>query len=220
MLTEITSFTLQNSKPPKDNFSKNEYKALKELQQFETSIVVLPADEGRATVVLNREDYLKKRMDYINNGRYHWFNKDPTTKIKAKTLKQLKAQKDNESIDQKLYYYLKPADSPPPYFYGQMKIHKPEIHIRPIVSYSDSPLYSPNKYMANILKAYAKDENNIAENSIMLRQKCSHWKWRNNGIIWGHFLVHKHSSSWYVKQNQGLNYHRWLTYLGKGHTSR
>ena len=56
MLTDITSFTLQNSKPPKDNLSKNEYKVLKELQQFETSIVVLPADKGRATVVLNRED--------------------------------------------------------------------------------------------------------------------------------------------------------------------
>ena len=53
------SLTLQNSKPPKDNLSKDERKALKELQS-DTSIVILPADKGRSTVILNREDYLEK----------------------------------------------------------------------------------------------------------------------------------------------------------------
>ena len=56
------SLTLQNSKPPKDNLSKDERKALKELQS-DTSIVILPADKGRSTVILNREDYLEKCMD-------------------------------------------------------------------------------------------------------------------------------------------------------------
>ena len=51
-------------------------------------------------------------MDHINNGPYQLFKKDPTTKIKAKTLKQSKVRKDKEFIDNKLYYYLKPTDSP------------------------------------------------------------------------------------------------------------
>ena len=51
----------------KGNLSKNERKALKELQS-DTSIVILPADKGRSTVILNREDYLEKCMDHINNG--------------------------------------------------------------------------------------------------------------------------------------------------------
>ena len=79
------SLTLQNSKPPKDNLSKDERKALKELQS-DTSIVILPADKGRSTVILNREDYLEKCMDHINNGPYQLLKKDPTTKIKTKTL--------------------------------------------------------------------------------------------------------------------------------------
>ena len=99
-------------------------------------------------------------MDHINNGPYHLLKKDPTTKIKSKILKQLKVLKDNEFIDNKLYYYLKPTDLPAPRFYGQPKIHKPGVFIRPIVSYSGS-------YIANILKAYLKDENNNAENSTM-----------------------------------------------------
>ena len=60
--------------------------------------------------------------------------KDPTTKIKTKILKQLKVLKDNKFIDNKLYYYLKPTGSPAPRFYGQPKLHKPRVPIRPILS--------------------------------------------------------------------------------------
>ena len=131
------SRTLQNSKPPKDNLPKDESKGLKELQS-DTSIVILPADEGRSPVFLNHEDYLETCMDHIKSGPYQLLQKDPTIKIKAKTLKQLKVMKDNEFIDNKLYYYLKPTDLPTPRFYGEPKIHKPGVPIRPIVSYSGS----------------------------------------------------------------------------------
>ena len=80
-------------------------------------------------------------------------------------MKQLKVLKDNKFIDNKLYYYLKPTDSPAPRFYGQPKIHKPGVPIRPIDSYSGSPLYNLNKYIADILKTYVKHENNNPKNS-------------------------------------------------------
>ena len=40
-----------------------------------------------------------------SNGSYQLLKKDPITKIKTKTLKQLKVLKDKEFIDNKLYYY-------------------------------------------------------------------------------------------------------------------
>ena len=56
---EATKLSLkrQNFKPPKDKLSKDGRKALKKLQS-DTSIVVLPANKGRSTTILNREDYL------------------------------------------------------------------------------------------------------------------------------------------------------------------
>ena len=45
-------------------------------------------DNSRSTVILNRKDYFEKCMDHINNGPYQLLKKDPTIKIKAKTLKQ------------------------------------------------------------------------------------------------------------------------------------
>ena len=80
-------------------------------------------------------------------------------------MKQLKVLKDNEFIDNKLYYYLKPINSSAPRFYGQPKIHKPGAPTHPLVSYNGSLLYSLNKYIANILKAYVKHEYNNAKNS-------------------------------------------------------
>ena len=43
MIHAKISFTLQNSKRPKDNLSKDERKALRELQS-DVSIIILPAD--------------------------------------------------------------------------------------------------------------------------------------------------------------------------------
>ena len=151
--------TLQSSKPPKDNIVENQRKVLKELQS-DTSVAILPSDKCRSTVILNCEDYFWKFVDHIKNGPYQLLKKDPTTKIKAKKLKQWKALKDNEFIDNKLCYYVKRTNSPAPRFYGQTKIHKSGVPIGPIVSYSGSPFYNLNKYIDNILKAYVKDENN------------------------------------------------------------
>ena len=65
-------------------------------------------------------------MDHRNNGPYQLLKKDPTTKIKTKTLKQLKVLNDNEFIDNK-FYYLKSNNLPMPRFFRQPKIHKPGI---------------------------------------------------------------------------------------------
>ena len=105
---------------------------MKELQS-DTSIVILPADKGRSTAILNHVDYLEKCLDHINNGPYQLLQKDPTTKINIKTVKQLKFLKNNKFIDNKLYYYLKPTNSPVPRIYGQPKIHKPGVPICPIL---------------------------------------------------------------------------------------
>ena len=72
----------------------------------------------------------------------NYLKKDTTTKIEVKTLKQLKTLKNKEFTDNKLCYYLKPTDLPASRSYGQPKIHKPGVHIRPNVSYSGSLMYN------------------------------------------------------------------------------
>ena len=84
------NLTLQNSKTLKDNLSKDECKALKEIQS-DTSIVTLPADKVRSTLILNREVY---HMDHIKNGPHQLLKKDAPSKSKA--LKPLEVLKNIE----------------------------------------------------------------------------------------------------------------------------
>ena len=85
------SLTLQNSKPPKDNLSKDECKALGELKS-DTWVVVLPPDKCRS----NHDKYLEKCMDHINNGPCQLLKKDPTNKIKGIENQDLEAIKNPE----------------------------------------------------------------------------------------------------------------------------
>ena len=107
-----------------------------------------------ATVILNKEDYIKKCNDHLDSGPYIKLQKDPTVRIKREARTKLAILRDNGTIDQSLYFKLKPTDSQAPRFYGLSKIHKASIPVRPIVSYSGSPLFNLSKYIANILKPY------------------------------------------------------------------
>ena len=53
------STIIRKAKQPKRNITRKQSTSLKSLQQNE-NIIILQADKGRATVVLDREDYIKK----------------------------------------------------------------------------------------------------------------------------------------------------------------
>ena len=58
---------LKKSKPPKPNISKAERQAIKSLQD-DNNIIILPADKGNATVVMDWVEYSNKLGNLIGNG--------------------------------------------------------------------------------------------------------------------------------------------------------
>ena len=58
-------------------------------------------------------------------------------------------------IEQQEYFKLKPTGTQPR-FYGLPNIHKDGTPMRPIVSYTGTPLYAISKYITKILKPYGK----------------------------------------------------------------
>ena len=92
-------------------------------------------------------------------------------------------------------------------FYGQPKIHETGFSICLSVSYSGSPLYSHNKYIANTLKAYIKDKNSNAKNFATFSNFIRNVPIKDDKIMvsfWRQILVQEHSCNWYVKHNQVL----------------
>ncbi|XP_077492345.1 uncharacterized protein LOC144103522 [Amblyomma americanum] len=103
--------------------------ALKRLQKNE-AIVILPADKGNATVVLDRTEYIKKMSALLEDkNTYTKINRDPTRKIEAELQKLL-------------------ADGVP-------KVHKEGTPLRPIVDFTRSPLNKLSGYLHRVLAPLA-----------------------------------------------------------------
>ena len=131
---------LRRDKPPKDNLSKEQRKALKELRSLENE-VILPADKGKATVMMNREDYDTKMRGMLSTATYKQLKKDPTATQEGRLSRKLKELEKKGEIPGGLYHRLRPSGSQPPRIYGLPKIHKDGIPLRPIASCIGAPSY-------------------------------------------------------------------------------
>jgi hypothetical protein len=135
--------------PPRPNISKQERSALLTLKK-DTSIMILPADKGCASVILDKSEYQTKMGELVNNtNTYTPLDQDPTNKFRNKLVKILREWR--KELPDRLYLYLYPSGGVPPRMYGLPKIHKAGTPLRPIVSSIGSITYNVARCLANIL---------------------------------------------------------------------
>ena len=142
---------LRSSHPPKPNLTKAQNIALRELKR-DRDCIVLTADKGVAMVVLDKQDYINKSNQLLNQNTYKVISKDPTNTIKNKRINILKGIKTKTGLGSNTYKSMYPTGCVPPKFYGLPKIHKPDTPLRPIVSSCGSVTYGVAKELAKILK--------------------------------------------------------------------
>jgi hypothetical protein len=81
--------------------TQNEQKILMKLKK-DHSIIVLPADKGRTTVVMDREEYTNKASELLqDNCTYKKLDKNPTKTTISRINKKLKSLKDQQKLDTK-----------------------------------------------------------------------------------------------------------------------
>ena len=103
-------------------------------------------------VVIDRQDYINKANQLLNQNTYKVISKDPTNTIKNKLINILKNIKTKSGLGTNIYKSMYPTGCVPPKFYGLPKIHKPDTPLRPIVSSCGSVTYGVAKELAKILK--------------------------------------------------------------------
>ena len=103
-------------------------------------------------VIMDRQDYINKGNQLLNQNTYRSITRDPTTSIKNKLINILKGVKNQTGLDSNTYKSMYPTGCVPPKFYGLPKIHKPDTPLRPIVSSCGSVTYGVTKELAKILK--------------------------------------------------------------------
>ena len=149
---EVKRLLLQDQNNKRQaNVSKEELKALKELK-IDNNRLILTADKGVALVVIDKQEYIKKAEDLLQESSYKKITDDPTAKLKNKLISILKKIKADGGLKDDLYRRLYPTGAVSPKFYGLPKIHKPGIPLRPIISSIGTVTYNTAKELARILK--------------------------------------------------------------------
>jgi len=101
---------LKKAKPPVPNISKEEKLVLDKLRK-ETSIRIIPADKGRATVIMDKDDYETRVEEMLDDEKtYGKLNKDPTQRFKKKLVSIItRLENEDKLIDQQ---YMRPIMHP------------------------------------------------------------------------------------------------------------
>ena len=116
---------LKKAGTPRQNITKDEHKALGELKK-DNSRLILTADKGVALVVMDKEDYVQKAKELLDQPMYRNITNDPTIKHKNKLVNILKAIKTEGGIDEALYKKLYPTGAGPLSFMASLKFIKKE----------------------------------------------------------------------------------------------
>ena len=142
---------VNRAKMPPRNIPPQELKALKELAS-DQDILVLPADKGRATVVMDRTDYDEKMHKMLSEeSTYQPIAKDPTPSLERKMIAQLMNLKRSGRLSSNLYMQLRSSAGRVPLLYGLPKVHKQAVPLQPIVSFVTSPTYQLSKFLFSVL---------------------------------------------------------------------
>ena len=140
---------MQRAKPPRSNLKPKEFKAIRDLNKDE-SILVLAADKGNATVVMDTEDYKTKINNLLDPNTYKELAYDPTQRLVRKT----KMMVGNSSLAEEVKKKICRSEAMTPRLYGLPKIHKTNVPLRPIVSAIGSPTYDLAKHLTSLLQPY------------------------------------------------------------------
>ena len=165
--------TLKRFRKPQPNLNVDERKALQNLRNNK-DIMILGADKGRATVVMNTNDYKRKIQDLLQDqNTYEPLKKDPTSNYKTKLITILRKWKSEKTIPDNLYHRLYPTSDLPARFYGLPKVHKDNVPLRPIVSSIGNITCNIARFLTQVLSPLVGKTKHFIKNSSDFVKKIS-----------------------------------------------
>ena len=162
-ISEITTFVQKWKKPKQDNMSFEERKALKDLKDIK-NIIVVQADKGGKIVVMNKEEYVTKIEEKLNNTNLYEEVSDPTNTIKTKITELTTRLFKSNRITQRMKYELSSIDDIAK-IRGQPKLHK-DNHPMRIVTCARNTITSPiSQFAFSFIKQLRETINNTVCNT-------------------------------------------------------
>ena len=152
----------------KSNLSKEEREILKQIGDDET-IIICPADKGKAIVIEDRETYIQKMYQQIDEGDYTKATKSEQTlldNIHQKLVAQLKSMGLTDFKQRRPYLVTAPVMAN---MYLLIKVHKDNFPGRAVVSQIDGPTYLICKELTRILNPLDEAGDSFIKDSFHLK---------------------------------------------------
>ncbi|BHF66782.1 hypothetical protein SprV_0200980400 [Sparganum proliferum] len=156
---------------PREVLSKVERDALRELKA-DKDLVIVPADKGRATVELDRKDYLQKAKGLLEDRQF--YVPCATNPLKALTREinaTLLALENSGAITPTDRRVARPQDTALTRFYGLPTMHKDVTPLRPIVSLKGTPTVAVAKWLFRRLKFLTAESDTTVSSSAKFLEK-------------------------------------------------
>ena len=93
---------LRKAKVPKPNITRQESIALSQLRR-DKDRVILTSDKGVTMAVMDREDYINKAKDLLVQLAHRAIPADPTNRIKAQLITDLRRIKKDSNMGKGMY---------------------------------------------------------------------------------------------------------------------
>nr|VZH96079.1 unnamed protein product [Spirometra erinaceieuropaei] len=151
--------------------SKVERDALKELRA-DSDLVIVPADKGRSTVVLDRTDYNRKAKSLLEDRQsYVSCELNPIKTLTREINATLFAMENSGAISPIDRRMARAQETVLARFYGLPKVHKVDTPLRPILSLKVTPTYGLAKWLFRRLKFLTSDSNTTVSSSTQFLEK-------------------------------------------------
>ncbi|BHF81686.1 hypothetical protein SprV_0802481900 [Sparganum proliferum] len=155
----------------RDVLSKVERDALKELRA-DNDLVIVPADKGRSTVLLNRTDYIQKSKTLLYDRQsYVPCEPNAITTLTREINATLLAMENSGAISQINRRNARAQETVLARFYGLPKVHIEGAPLRPIASLNGIPTYGLAKWLFRRLKFPTSDLNTTVSSSTSFLEK-------------------------------------------------
>ena len=103
-------------------------------------------------MVMDRRDCESKLSTMLNDtSTYKKLNCDPSAALERKMNSLLLQINRSEQIPDRLHQRLRSSSGVTPRIYGLPKVHKPDVPLRPIVSFYTSPTYQLSRHLSTLL---------------------------------------------------------------------
>ena len=129
--------------------------------------MILQADKGNATVILDAENYEQKAVAILEQPPFQKVKRNPAMKNERKVNDKLKKMSENGCISDEIHKRLRapPNARRTPLFNGNVKIQKPDLPLRPIVSLTGSATQRIAKFLNETLSPYVLKSPSYIENT-------------------------------------------------------